>query len=296
MRFKSRRLLVALGVLSLIVLLVYASSVQSSTIISSTNLSVYRDGVVHVEQTLEIGALAPEATVTLLSEKIENLLILDEKQLAVDYQLIDNDLLIYSFGAEQVDLEYDVNTLTSKKNEVWTLLLDCPYSLNIVFPINSSIVYLNDTPTSIDTSNSQLHLSVDPGQWEISYLLSIVAGDNDNLNPDFFQPTGMVPLEYVIAIVFVGVAFFAVGFLVFVRKRKPNIKKALNANPHLMREDKEVLEFLAENDGKAFEAEIRARFPDMPRTSLWRLIKRLEKNDIVEVKKIGLENQVILKK
>jgi len=63
-----------------------------------------------------------------------------------------------------------------------------------------------------------------------------------------------------------------------------------------MKEDKAVLEFLAEKDGKAFEAEIREHFPEMPRTSLWRLIKRLEKLEIVEVKKIGLENQVILKK
>ena len=57
-----------------------------------------------------------------------------------------------------------------------------------------------------------------------------------------------------------------------------------------------MLEFLAEKGGKAFEAEIRERFPEMPRTSLWRLIKRLEKLEVVEVKKIGLENQVILKK
>ena len=63
-----------------------------------------------------------------------------------------------------------------------------------------------------------------------------------------------------------------------------------------MKEDRAVLEFLAEKDGKVFEAEIRERFPDMPRTSFWRLIKRLEKLEIVEVKKIGLENQVILKK
>jgi uncharacterized membrane protein len=64
----------------------------------------------------------------------------------------------------------------------------------------------------------------------------------------------------------------------------------------LKKEDREVIEFLAEKDGKAFEAEIRERFPDMPRTSLWRLVRRLERLEIVEIKKIGLENQVALKK
>jgi uncharacterized membrane protein len=63
-----------------------------------------------------------------------------------------------------------------------------------------------------------------------------------------------------------------------------------------MKEDRTVIEFLAQKEGKAFEAEIRQRFPDMPRTSLWRLIRRLESLEIVEIKRIGLENQVQLRK
>jgi len=44
------------------------------------------------------------------------------------------------------------------------------------------------------------------------------------------------------------------------------------------------------------EAEIRERFPGLPRTTAWRLIRRLEKMEIVIVKKIGLQNQIELKK
>jgi len=66
-------------------------------------------------------------------------------------------------------------------------------------------------------------------------------------------------------------------------------------NPQLNTEEKDVIRFLADNEGKAFEAEIREKFPDIPRTSLWRLVKRLEKLDIVLIKKIGLENRVELK-
>jgi uncharacterized membrane protein len=70
----------------------------------------------------------------------------------------------------------------------------------------------------------------------------------------------------------------------------------MNQNPGLQSEDVAVIEFLAQQNGKAFEAEIRQKFPEMPRTTLWRLVKRLEGLEIVEVKKIGLENQVQLKK
>jgi len=296
MRQYSWRLGVIVIVVLAALLLVYSAAVQSTVSISSTNLRVYRDGLVHVEQKLAIDELSPQASVTLLSDKVENLVVIDKDQLTVDYQLSNKNLVIYSLGATQVDVTYDVNTLTSKENEVWTLLLDTPYSLDVCFPVNSTIVYLSSTPNSIDTG-SPLSLSLGSGQWEISYILQLVSGDEDSLSPtDFSQGSGMIPITYLIAFIVVLIVAIVVGFLIFKMKRRPNIKKALNANPQLMKEDKAVLEFLAEKDGKAFEAEIRERFPDMPRTSLWRLIKRLEKLEIVEVKKIGLENQVILKK
>jgi len=103
-------------------------------------------------------------------------------------------------------------------------------------------------------------LSVNSDQWEISYILQLVAGE-DSLNPiDTSQGTTMIPLEYLIAIVVALTIAIVLAVLLFKRKRKPNIKKTLTSNPQLMKEDKAVLEFLAEKDGKAFEAEIRERF------------------------------------
>jgi len=90
-------------------------------------------------------------------------------------------------------------------------------------------------------------------------------------------------------------AIFFVVFLLF-RRRGYNIEKIFKMHPRLNKEEKDVIQFLAENEGKAFESQIRERFTDIPRTSLWRLVKRLEKLEILKVKKIGLENQVELKK
>jgi uncharacterized membrane protein len=89
---------------------------------------------------------------------------------------------------------------------------------------------------------------------------------------------------------------FGLSALFLVRRKRISIKKTLKNNPNLSKDDIAVIEFLAEKDGKAFEAEIRQRFPDMPRTSLWRLVRRLEGLEIVEIKRIGLENQVQLRK
>jgi uncharacterized membrane protein len=102
------------------------------------------------------------------------------------------------------------------------------------------------------------------------------------------------PVEYVTVALVVAV-ILVVLFLLF-RRRGYNVEKIFKAHPRLNTEERDVIRFLAENEGKVFESQIRERFPDIPRTSLWRLIKRLEKREIIKVKKIGLENQVELKK
>jgi len=61
-------------------------------------------------------------------------------------------------------------------------------------------------------------------------------------------------------------------------------------------EDKEVLRYLAENNGEAFASEIRDRF-DLPRSTAWRLIRRLIREDIVEETKIGNQSLIrVMKK
>ena len=104
-----------------------------------------------------------------------------------------------------------------------------------------------------------------------------------------------IPIEYLAAAVAAVAAILVVVFLLF-RRRGVNVEQILKLNPQLNAEEKDVILFLAENEGKAFESQIREKFPDIPRTSLWRLVRRLEKLEIVKVKKIGLENQVELKK
>ena len=78
-------------------------------------------------------------------------------------------------------------------------------------------------------------------------------------------------------------------------RRKPSINRIFKRHPYLRQEEKEVLLFIAENGGRAFESEIRRRFPKIPRTSLWRLVRRLEREGIVRVRKVGYGNLVELK-
>ncbi len=73
--------------------------------------------------------------------------------------------------------------------------------------------------------------------------------------------------------------------------REVNLDLIFWHNQDLRLEDKEVIRFLAESNGEAFASEIRDRF-DIPRSSAWRLIRRLVNDGIVEERKIGNQSLV----
>jgi uncharacterized membrane protein len=179
-----------------------------------------------------------------------------------------------------------------KEAEVWTLVLDNPYNLTVFLPKNSTVIYLSQMPKAIETEGAGITMSLYPGTWEISYLVPLLPQDEQQGND---SPSSF-PNEYLYIAIAATAAVALSAFVILWRRKKPSVEKLVKANPQLMKEDQDVLDYLVEKGGKAFEAEIRERFPDMPRTSLWRLVRRLERLEIVEVKKIGLENQVALKK
>ena len=72
-----------------------------------------------------------------------------------------------------------------------------------------------------------------------------------------------------------------------------DLDKLFGEHPNLRMDDKEVIRFLAQNRGETFAAEVRERF-DIPRTSLWRMIRRLEGEGIIEVATIGGQSLVRL--
>ena len=94
----------------------------------------------------------------------------------------------------------------------------------------------------------------------------------------------------------VGAAYFLMGR----SKKAPEVQavsfdldRLFGEHPNLRMDDKEVIRFLAQNRGETFAAEVRERF-DIPRTSLWRMIRRLEGEEIIEVATIGGQSLIRL--
>jgi len=353
---------------------------EDNSLVESTNLTVYRDGLVHLTQSIVVNETDPAITLSLFSSSIDNLIVIDENQTALDYRIDGLNLTIFTLGTKTTSLEYDTSSLTNKEAEVWTLVIDNHYNSTVYLPEKSTIVYLSEIPASIDTDGDRITLSLFANHWEISYIFPLTPPADFQISDLKVTPTEVkageqvtvsvkvtniggqagsytlpltinqtvedtrtvmlekgvsttieftvtkqslgtfnveigglvnefivsenssngtqsdsIPIEYFVLVGVVVTVLLFVAFLLF-RRRGPNAEKIFKMNPRLNKEEKDVIQFLVENDGKVFEAEIREKFPDIPRTSLWRLIRRLEKLKIIRVKKIGLENRVELKK
>jgi uncharacterized membrane protein len=102
--------------------------------------------------------------------------------------------------------------------------------------------------------------------------------------------------NYLIYVALGGAAVVvAVAAFLYMRRRpqpvvkeraKIDLQAIFDRNPELRMDDKEVLRFVAENGGEVFANEIRERF-DLPRTSAWRMFRRLIGMEIFEERKVG---------
>src|SRR3989344_3248948 len=88
--------------------------------------------------------------------------------------------------------------------------------------------------------------------------------------------------------------------LAFTSKQEKTVYQTLDKEtifvlrPNLRDDDKELISFIVDNGGQAYESELRKKFLQ-PRTTMWRAVKRLEREGIVEIEKKESQNLVKLK-
>lgn len=75
----------------------------------------------------------------------------------------------------------------------------------------------------------------------------------------------------------------------------PNKDTIFRLKPELRQEDKELVSYISEKGGRVFESDLRKKFL-LPRTTMWRAVKRLEREGIVEIEKVDQQNLIKLRK
>jgi uncharacterized membrane protein len=75
----------------------------------------------------------------------------------------------------------------------------------------------------------------------------------------------------------------------------PDKESIFRLKPELRQDDKDMISFISEKGGRVFESDLRKKFL-LPRTTMWRAVKRLEREGIVETEKVDQQNLIKLRK
>ena len=288
-----------LGILLLLLAPHFLSTLvlASSPVVSeSLTLTTYLDGFVLVSHELTLNQTFPSVNVTLLGEAYEEILVVDEQNLPLEYALVNGEAVIYSLNASQIKISYSTPDLTSKTGKYWTLSAQVPTSTRTILPENASIISLNNVPEIIESFDNRVSIVMPKGIIEITYITE---------HSFHQQPQDNTPWPLIAAVVSFPIITF-IAFTLWFRKRKAptqpkepekevDVDKLFEREKYLRPEEAQVVHFLAEKHGTAFEAELYEKL-NLPRTTTWRLLKRLEKMEIVDVRKSRRQNVVSIRK
>ena len=146
-------------------------------------------------------------------------------------------------------------------------------------------------------------LLLDPGSWEISYTLPVIVEASPDPQPQQPAPAQNPPQQLpsipnpsanllTLLVPAAGVAIAVVGAFLFYRmRRSPEIDTDVKLRP----EEESLLNFLADNGRRALESDLRKKFI-IPKTSMWRMSKRLERLGYVKINRYGSQNELELLK
>ncbi|MDC0150112.1 MarR family transcriptional regulator [Nitrosopumilus sp.] len=274
------------------------------------DLIIYPDGSTHISTEIDVDPFLTDYEVNLFGSTIDNLVVIGDSGFLLDVDVIDDTALIQTFGSSVITIEYDIHDLVSKQGRLWTFSLDSPSDFTLLLPKNSVIVGMTNLPLNMEIINEQNQLTLSSGSTEIDYFFSIntissttkdIVNEEDNLS------------NIIIVGIIGGIIVIALVSVIIITKNKQKNVKAIDEvitipknnildletifklKPDLREDDKELIKFIFDNNGEALESELRKNFLQ-PRTTMWRAVKRLEREGVIEIEKKDLQNLVKLRK
>ena len=292
-----------------LVLVALSAPIQQSFGSSRTlDFTIYPDGSTHVFYELDVDPLELEIMIELFGETIENITIIDEDGFLLSNEINHNLAVIETFGASHISIDYDTQDLVSKTGKIWAFAIDAPVQYSLLTPKDSVIIEMSNFPLSMQVENEQSYLTLPSGQANISYYISTLASaqsiqpiqeDSTTDNSLILYFGGIAAVAIVAAIIIIKRKSSRVEPSITIQKDEQPKPQSLNpeeifkAKQDLREDDKEIINFISANGGQAYESELRKKFLQ-PRTTMWRAVKRLERQGIVEVEKKDEQNIVKL--
>ena len=294
------------------VLILLAMSVPLQHSFGSTrtlDFFLFPDGSTHVTYSLESDPFLPDTEVLLYGDSLENLVAEDENGFLLTTEAENNILQVETLGSSNILINYDTYSLISKDGKIWSFEVDSPVEFNVVMPQNSVIVGMSTFPIDMGVEADRTKILLPSGMAEITYFLAVAESSQilppaeetpvtEDDNSIMYVTGGVVAIAAIAAIAFKmrtkpKQIITSPQTSVVVEKNEPfNIEKIME-KPDLRDDDKEIIKFIHENGGSALESDLRKKFL-LPRTTMWRAVKRLERHDLIEITKKDQQNLIKL--
>ena len=269
------------------------------------DLIIYPDGSTHISTEIDLDPFQNDYDLDLFGSTIDNLVVIGDNEFLLTTDVMGDSALIQTFGSSIISVEYDIHDLVSKQGRLWTFSLDSPSEFTLLLPKNSAIVGMTNLPINMEIIDDQNQLTLSSGKTEIDYFYSTNLSDSiTNIETES---------NNVLYVIIGGVMIFIIiGFGIMIHNKQKNLKLIQNIQtiqknnvtdiemifklkPDLREDDKELVKFIFDNEGEVFESDLRKKFLQ-PRTTMWRAVKRLEREGVIEIEKKDLQNLVKLRK
>jgi len=295
-----------------LVLILLAMSVPLQHSFGSTTRTLdfflFPDGSTHVTYSLESDPLLPDTIVPLYGDSFENLVVEDENGFPLTVQSpIENEILdVETLGSSNILINYDTYSLISKDGKIWSFEADVPVEFSLTMPKNSVIVGMSAVPTTMSVESDKTKIILPAGTAEITYFLAIAESSQVLVAEEATQEDD----NSILYVIGGAVAAAIIAGIAIKMRSKPkqaissphpqtledtqpiSIEKVLEM-PDLREDDKDIVKFIHENGGSVMESDLRKKFL-LPRTTMWRAVKRLERHGLIEITKKDQQNLIKL--
>lgn len=241
--------------------------------------TVYRDGYVHVDH--ELTLLSLEATIYYepVGWPLELCSVTDQTGAPLIFDTDDTGIIIHVLGADSITISYDTAQITSKEGAFWTLYATFEDETTFMLPDGATIIYADPLPDEIDLDGNALKFG--EGTVELSYVLAPLSDDTEQGGGSWLPIVAVAGAVILIAAIIVRMR----------GNRKPTAWKPLKSLDAL---ENRVMAYVV-SEGPLLESEIRNKF-DIPKTSSWRMMKRLEEQGLIRIEQKNRSNIVSFRK
>jgi len=304
---------------AILIMLAIYQSLLLSALPSPVNVKVevFPDGWSYVEARYEVPEPGKVLQISIPVSHYENLMVVDDQNLLLNFSVSEGQVYVQTNpSTKYIIVMYQTPSLTHKDGIMWNLTIRYSAStVKIVLPKGAVVVGMSSSPSSLNTVNGVTTLTFGGASW-ITYVLPPPVNSTKantrrsssqvgNQQEGAAQPAGgqthpsgaatsIHPLTAgnVFTLAIVAVVAIVVVAVVLLSRRSSSRK---GERTPLTEEEEAILDEIRRRGGRAYQSEI-VRSLDLPKTTVWRRLRRLESKGYIDIIKTDKGNLAVLRR